>query len=261
VIKISNVSYKYNKGLVLDDINLEFPKGSWISIIGANGSGKSTLAKLIVGLLKPRTGSITIDEEKVEEDNLVNIRKKIGIIFQNPDNQFVGVTVRHDLAFSLENANTPWEEMVNLVDKTIKEFSLEDLQDKEPDNLSGGQKQRVAIAGALISDLDYIIFDESTSMLDPQGVLEILSEMKKLSQAGKTIIHITHDLDLACKGDDILILVAGKVFKYGSVKQILADKNNILLANLELSTILDIYYNLALDSKYREVLWEYLFKK
>jgi energy-coupling factor transport system ATP-binding protein len=261
VIKIENVSFKYNKSLVLKDINLELPKGSWISIIGANGSGKSTLAKLIVGLLKPRSGHIFIDDSEVLEDNLSTIRKKIGIIFQNPDNQFVGVTVRHDLAFSLENKAMPHDEIVSTVDKAISYFNLEDIKDKEPDNLSGGQKQRVAIAGALISDLDYLIFDESTSMLDPQGVGEILSIMNDLHKQNKTIIHITHDLDLATKGDYVIIMNKGTIKNFGPSSLVFKDKSNLIDADLWPSVALEIYYSLPDGLKYKELLWEYIFKK
>ena len=257
MIKVRDISFKYNNLSVLENISFDIPKGSWLTIIGENGSGKSTLAKLMVGLLLPYKGSIHIDDIKVSESNN-DIRKKIGIIFQNPDNQFVGITVRHDIAFWLENKRVPRNEMEEIVNNQAQAFGLMDIINKEPANLSGGQKQKVAIAGALISDVDYMIFDESTSMLDPIGVKVIISEMKRLHSLGKTIIHITHDISLATLGTDIMILYNKKISSFGPVKEILLDPKNIINANLALPKALELYYN-VINPKIKEKIWEYIF--
>src|SRR5690554_7333248 len=176
LIRVENLSFKYSeKYETLKNVSLDIPKGSWVSILGHNGSGKSTLAKLLVGLLKPESGSIYIDDELLTEETVHEVRKKVGIVFQNPDNQFVGVTVRHDIAFGLENMQIPQPEIVERVNKYAELVGMKDYLTKEPFQLSGGQKQRVAIAGALAMHKELIIFDEATSMLDPEGVAEVTS--------------------------------------------------------------------------------------
>src|SRR5690554_683424 len=183
MIETKNLTFQYNKKTeAVKDISLKIPKGSWVTIIGHNGSGKSTLAKLLVGLLAPTEGAIFIDDLLLSEENLNQIRKKIGIVFQNPDNQFVGVTVKHDIAFGMENLNIDRKTMLERIDYYTKLVGINHFLDKEPHQLSGGQKQKVAIAGALAMDQDIIIFDEATSMLDPEGSNEVSNLIKELNQ-------------------------------------------------------------------------------
>lgn len=169
-VEFKDVSFKYygSDEYVLNQLSFAIEKGSMLAILGHNGSGKSTIAKLMMGLLEVTSGDIYIEGEKLTENNVDVLRQKMGIIFQNPDNQFVGVTVRDDIAFGLENHKIPRKEMIEKIDKYAKLVNMQDFLDENPENLSGGQKQRVAIAGALAMDTDLIIFDESTSMLDPK---------------------------------------------------------------------------------------------
>ena len=174
IIKVENLCFEYEPGLqTINNISFQIHKGEYVAILGHNGSGKSTIAKLIVGLLTPTSGKILIDDEEVNDDTIDRIRQKMGIIFQNPDNQFVGVTVKDDIAFGLENHQIPRKEMIEQIDKYAKLVDMQEYLEYNPENLSGGQKQRVAIAGALAMETELIIFDESTSMLDPKGTKEI----------------------------------------------------------------------------------------
>ena len=213
MIKVSDLSFSYNQeDEALKKINLSVEKGSWVSILGHNGSGKSTLSKCLVGLLAPTSGEIFIDGQQLDEKNLPHIRKKIGIVFQNPDNQFVGVTVKHDIAFGLENQCLPHDEMMERINHYAKLVGMEDFLNKEPHHLSGGQKQRVAIAGALAMEQDILILDEATSMLDPEGTREIVELIKYLNKTlNKTIITITHDLSFAGLSDRLIVLKDGEV--------------------------------------------------
>ena len=178
------------KDEALKQINLHIKEGSWVSILGHNGSGKSTLSKLLVGLLIPTQGTIEINGLRLNQENIQEIRKKIGIVFQNPDNQFVGVTVKHDIAFGLENQCISPKEMEEKIDYYARLVGMEEFLSKEPHQLSGGQKQRVAIAGALAMEQDILILDEATSMLDPEGTKEIIDLIKHLNKdLNKTIIN------------------------------------------------------------------------
>ena len=174
LIEIKNVDYSYNDTRkAVDGITFDIEKGSYVTIIGHNGSGKSTLAKLITGLLPVKNGSILIDGLEVNEQNISAIRKRLGIVFQNPDNQFIGSTVKDDIAFGLENKQVESADMEGIIGEYAEKVGLTEYLDYEPQNLSGGQKQRVAIAGILAMKPDIIIFDEATSMLDPKGKKEI----------------------------------------------------------------------------------------
>ncbi|MFA7377009.1 MAG: ATP-binding cassette domain-containing protein, partial [Acholeplasmataceae bacterium] len=173
-ISVENLKFSYNsKDEAIKELSFSIEEGKWVCVVGHNGSGKSTLAKLLIGLLKADEGKILIDGLEMNAQNVHDIRKKVGIVFQNPDNQFVGVTVKHDIAFGLENQCVKQEKMVELVDEFSKVVGMNEYLNKEPHQLSGGQKQRVAIAGALAMNQDIMIFDEATSMLDPEGTKEI----------------------------------------------------------------------------------------
>ncbi len=269
MIKVKNLSFSYDdKKPILENLSFNIKKGSWVSIVGHNGSGKSTLAKLLIGLLKGTSGSILIEDLIMNEENVYEIRKKIGIVFQNPDNQFVGVTVKHDIAFGLENLKVPREEMNNRVFEYAKLVGMEDFLNKEPQNLSGGQKQRVAIAGALAMHKDILIFDEATSMLDPEGVNEVTSLIKRLNNdMNQTIITITHDLDFALKSDHVLILKDGQLIANGKPENIFLNKDLLESSKLLIPPGLLAYQEVLKDDvlnknkELLEVLWEFNYKK
>jgi energy-coupling factor transport system ATP-binding protein len=263
LINIEHLGFSYN-GVdeALTDVTLNIKKGAWVSIIGHNGSGKSTLSKLMVGLLRPSSGKIYIDGLLLSEQNLKSIRSKIGIVFQNPDNQFVGVTVKHDIAFGLENQCIPHNEMVEKVHYYAHLVGMEDYLSKEPHQLSGGQKQRVAIAGALAMEQDIMILDEATSMLDPQGTRDIVALIKTLNEKyNKTIITITHDLSFAALSDELIVLKDGKMIASGTPKEVFDQEELLKSSNLELPFSLSLYNALKTDEKVSkkivEALWAF----
>jgi energy-coupling factor transport system ATP-binding protein len=263
MIKVRDLSFSYNgHDEALKDINLDIKKGSWVSIVGHNGSGKSTLSKLLVGLLTPAKGFIEIDGMLLNDDNLLDIRRKIGIVFQNPDNQFVGVTVKHDIAFGLENQRIPHKEMVEKIDYYANLVGMQDFLSKEPHQLSGGQKQRVAIAGALAMEQDILILDEATSMLDPEGTKDIVDLIKRLNKDyGKTIITITHDLSFATKSDELIVLRSGELIVKGTPKEVFKEEEILKSSHLELPFELGIYNEAVKDEKISkrivEALWAF----
>ncbi len=222
-IKITGLSFSYNEEKeVLNNLSLSIKKGSYCVVLGQNGSGKSTLAKLIMGLLEANSGSIIVNGLEVNVDNIYEIRKQTGIVFQNPDNQFIGATVRDDIAFGLENRQVPQIEMDPIINEYAKKTGMDKYLDKEPSNLSGGQKQRVAIAGVLAMRPNIIIFDEATSMLDPKGKREIKEIIVRLKKEIKdvTVLSITHDIEEALLADEIIILNKGKIVEQGSPKEV-----------------------------------------
>jgi len=263
-IEIKDLSFSYtSKRRILNNINLNVEKGEWIAILGHNGSGKSTLAKTIVGLLEPKTGSIMIDGITLNYDTLGEIRKKIGIVFQNPDNQFVGVTVRDDIAFGMENLCVPKEEMLERIDFFAEKVGMEKFLDKEPSSLSGGQKQRVAIAGILAMHTEIMIFDEATSMLDPYARGDLMRHIKSLNDEGLTIIMITHDIEEALSADRLVILKGGEIFADGKKQALLSQPDLFRNSMLELPFSLQLASMLE-GKAYEEVkayLWESTFAK
>lgn len=212
IISLKNVyfSYSENENYILSDLNLEIFEGEFISIIGANGSGKSTLSKLFNSLLKPTKGEVKINGFKSSEQNLLNIRKSCGLVFQNPDNALVSSIVEDDVAFGPENIGLKSPEIKERVYEALKICSIFEFKDKDPEKLSGGQKQRVAIAGVLALRPKIIVFDEATSMLDPKGKEEIIKLMLNLNKSGTTIINITHNLEETLYSDRILLLDNGE---------------------------------------------------
>lgn len=225
-VEFKDVSFTYpdTKKAILDRISFKIKRGSWTSLIGHNGSGKSTISKLINGLLLPDSANnsrITVLGMTLNQKTVWDVREKVGIVFQNPDNQFVGATVGDDVAFGLENRAVPREQMVKIVRKVLADVGMLDYIDAEPANLSGGQKQRVAIAGILAVEPKIIILDESTSMLDPKGreqVLKIIKHLKK--EKNLTVISITHDIDEANMADDVIVLNDGKILAQGTPTEI-----------------------------------------
>ena len=240
IIEINNLNFSYdNDNQILNNINIKIAKGSFVSIIGHNGSGKSTIAKVLIGLLKANSGNIYIDDMLLNEDNIYKIRKKIGIVFQNPDNQFIGATIKDDIAFGLENNQISKEEMEKIIVEYVDKVNMLDYLHHEPSKLSGGQKQRVAIAGVLATHPDIIIFDESTSMLDPNGKKIINDLILKLhKEYNLTIISITHDMDQALLSDYIYILNQGSIVKEGKPLDVFNNEKEIISYNLQLPFII-----------------------
>ena len=183
-----------------------------MAIIGPNGSGKSTLAKIMNGLLVPAAGQVTIKDLTIDEETVWEARRSVGMVFQNPDNQFVGSTVEDDVAFGLENNGVPRQEMITRIEEALAEVRMSEFKDKEPARLSGGQKQRVALASILALRPDIIILDEATSMLDPNGRQEVIAAIRKIKDRfNLTVISITHDLDEASLADRILMMQGGRL--------------------------------------------------
>lgn len=226
IVSIKNLSFTYpdSSTPAIDNISLNIEKGSWTSIIGHNGSGKSTIIRLMNGLLvpdDPNISQIKISDTILTEDTVWQIRDKVGIVFQNPDNQFVGATVTDDVAFGLENRAVPREDMIKIVPKAIKAVGMGDYANSEPSTLSGGQKQRVAIAGIIAIKPEIIILDEATSMLDPEGRNQILKLVHKIKEKyNLTVIAITHDIDEANSSDQVIVMDDGKLITQGSPKEV-----------------------------------------
>jgi energy-coupling factor transport system ATP-binding protein len=218
-LRIENISFTYPERdtCALDNVSFSLYENEWLAIIGPNGSGKSTMSKIINGLLLPNSGTVTVEENLLlSEETVWDIRKKIGIVFQNPDNQFVGTTVVDDLAFGLENLSIPREEMVRRITNVLEQVGMQEFIDAEPHLLSGGQKQRVAIAGILAMQPSIIILDEATSMLDPKGRLEVMKTVRALKEeTNLSVISITHDLEEAMLADRILVIHDGKKVEEG----------------------------------------------
>ena len=242
-IEIKNLSFSYNKEeKILNHVSFKVREGSYVSIIGHNGSGKSTLAKLIIGLLAPDDGEIYIDDEQVTHKSVRHIRQKIGLVFQNPDNQFSGATVEDDIAFGLENRRIPRPEMQEIVKNFAKRVGMDEYLEKEPSNLSGGQKQRVAIAGALSLNPEILILDEATSMLDPKGkkdIRDLVDEMKKQNPT-LTILSITHDVEEAYLSDEVIVLSHGEIAFKGKPEEVFKRREALSSLNLEMPFILDL---------------------
>ena len=239
-LEVRNLSFAYSEEQVaIDDVSFSVDKGKFITVLGHNGSGKSTLAKLIVGLLEKKSGQIYFDGEEVTRNNIQDLQSKTALVFQNPDNQFIGVTVEDDIAFGLENKCFPHEKMQEEINQFADSVNMLDYLKKEPINLSGGQKQRVALAGALILRPEILILDEATSMLDPKGKSTVRKVIDRIHQENPdlTIISITHDVDEALLADEVLILSKGKLVKSGKPKEVFRDREALLNLKLEVPFI------------------------
>lgn len=261
IIEVNNLTFGYEKDKkILDDVSFYINKGEYVTLIGHNGSGKSTLAKLLSFLLEPQSGEILIDGIKVNEKNVNEVRSRLGIVFQNPDNQFIGSTVEDDIAFGMENRQFETKKMHELVEEFSKKVGMQDYLKKEPEELSGGQKQRVAIAGILALNLKIIIFDEATSMLDPEGVEEIRNLILKMKEEDKelTFISITHDIEECFLSDRVLILNEGKVYKNDSPFKVFENEEEIKKIGLDIPFILKLKKELKkegieLDKNYKSI--------
>lgn len=233
IIEFNNVNFKYDEDSeLLNNLSMEVKQGKYTVLLGPNGSGKSTIAKLIMGLLEASSGEIKVMDSILSEKTIDEIRNHVAIVFQNPDNQFIGTTVEDDIAFGLENRCVPQNEMQGIIEEFASKVGMVNFLKQEPSNLSGGQKQRVAIAGALALNPDLLILDEATSMLDPKGkneIMKVILDIKK-NNPNMAILSITHHIDEALLADEIIVLNKGKVVSVGNPKEILYN-NNLLKEN------------------------------
>lgn len=236
IIELNNISFQYpnNETDALQDVSLEINKGEWIAIIGPNGSGKSTLAKIINGLLVPYAGQVHINGQLLNEETVWEARRAVGMVFQNPDNQFVGATVEDDIAFGLENNGIPREEMVTRINDALEKVRIENFRDHEPARLSGGQKQRVALASVIALRPDVVILDEATAMLDPLGRREVIAAIRELKKEfDLTVISITHDIDEASYADRIIVMNRGEIVKRDTPETIFALGEELVAMGLD----------------------------
>lgn len=248
ILEVKDLTYSYNNERnAVDGVSFGINKGDYVTIIGHNGSGKSTLAKLIAGLIEAKNGEIIIDDLKLNQENIYKIREKLGIVFQNPDNQFIGSTVKDDIAFGLENHKVESSKMQEIIEEYAKKTGLEKYLEKEPTALSGGQKQRVAIAGVLAMHPNIIIFDEATSMLDPKGKEDIKQLINTLHKDKDfTIISITHDIEEVLHSDDCIVMNKGKIFDHDKPEIIFSDPDKLRKIDL------DIPFNLKIVEEFKK---------
>ncbi len=266
-VRFENVNFAYDKDTpILKNFNLTINEGEMVAILGHNGSGKSTIAKIIMGLLPIDSGKIYINEQELNEKTIDIFRNKMGIIFQNPDNQFVGVTVKDDIAFGLENRNVPREEMLAKIHHFLQLVDMENYIDVSPEELSGGQKQRIAIAGALALENELMIFDESTSMLDPICTKEVGQMIKQIKEnENKTIIVITHNLEEVCYADRVIVLKEGVIVADDTPLEVFKLQNILEQSGLKTTDSIALINSLK-NKKYpnkkeiEELLWELTFK-
>lgn len=259
IIEVENLTYEY-EDFKLGPIDLMIKPDEWVSIIGPNGSGKSTFIRLLDGLLESKTGSISIDGQIVNEENIWHIRSNIGMVFQNPDNQFVGANVEDDVAFGLENRNISHSEMVSEVNQALKMVGMDKFKKHEPSKLSGGQKQRVAIAGVLAIHPKIVILDEATSMLDPEGrrnLLKLIHELKE--EYHFTVIAITHDVDEVVDADRVVVMNKGKILMDDTPSNIFNNPNELIEIGLELPFAEKL--SIALSNNQIEITDSYLNEK
>lgn len=275
IIEVKNLKYKYNQEdeqYTLNDVSFHVKQGEWLSIIGHNGSGKSTTVRLIDGLLEAESGDIYIDGDALTVDNVWDKRRLIGMVFQNPDNQFVGATVEDDVAFGLENQGIPLEEMRIRVNEALELVGMTDFKTREPARLSGGQKQRVAIAGVVALRPKIIILDEATSMLDPEGRLDLIKIVREIKDRhGMTVISITHDLDEVALSDRVIVMKQGQVESISTpdelfIREDLADLDldrpfTTELASSLRQTGLDLPLRYFTEEELEETLWELISKQ
>ena len=237
IITVDHVSFSYEEDgpLAVRDVSLAVPQGAFYAILGQNGSGKSTLAKLMNGLYLPNSGTVTVCGMDTQTDrNTWEIRRRAGMVFQNPDNQLVATIVREDVAFGLENIGVPTEEMPGRIDKALADVGMTEYAGRAPHLLSGGQKQRVAIAGVLAMEPQAIIFDESTAMLDPQGRQEVLGAVKRLNrERGITVLWITHFMEEAVDCDRVFVMHEGRIALSGTPREVFSDAEALIPYSLD----------------------------
>ena len=272
IIDVKNLSFRYKESQEyydVKDITFHVKRGEWLSIVGHNGSGKSTTVRLIDGLLEAESGEIVIDGQQLTEENVWNIRRQIGMVFQNPDNQFVGATVEDDVAFGLENQGLSRQEMKKRVEEALDLVGMLDFKKREPARLSGGQKQRVAIAGVVALRPSILILDEATSMLDPQGRRELIETVKGIRKDyDMTVISITHDLEEVAMSDRVLVMKKGEIESTSSPRELFSRNDldqiglddpfaNQLKHSLSQNGY-DLPENYLTESELEDKLWELL---
>lgn len=247
-VRLEHVFYKYEDAekYAVKDVSISAEKGEWLALVGHNGSGKSTIAKLLNGLLFPEEGLIKIGHFVLSEKNIWEIRRQVGMVFQNPDNQFVGATVQDDVAFGLENHGVPHDTMVKRVESALNEVGMQSYALHEPARLSGGQKQRVAIAGVLALQPDVIILDEATSMLDPRGRAEVMETIRIMrEQEDITVISITHDLDEVLFADRVIVMNNGEIHSEGTPQEIFQQADAMREIGLGVPFIIELQEKLV----------------
>ncbi|HGK2822810.1 TPA: energy-coupling factor ABC transporter ATP-binding protein [Streptococcus pneumoniae] len=272
IIDVKNLSFRYKENqnyYDVKDITFHVKRGEWLSIVGHNGSGKSTTVRLIDGLLEAESGEIVIDGQRLTEENVWNIRRQIGMVFQNPDNQFVGATVEDDVAFGLENQGLSRQEMKKRVEEALALVGMLDFKKREPARLSGGQKQRVAIAGVVALRPAILILDEATSMLDPEGRRELIGTVKGIRKDyDMTVISITHDLEEVAMSDRVLVMKKGEIESTSSPRELFSRNDldqiglddpfaNQLKKSLSQNGY-DLPENYLTESELEDKLWELL---
>ena len=272
IIDVKNLSFRYKESQEyydVKDITFHVKRGEWLSIVGHNGSGKSTTVRLIDGLLEAESGEIVIDGQRLTEENVWNIRRQIGMVFQNPDNQFVGATVEDDVAFGLENQGLSRQEMKKRVEEALDLVGMLDFKKREPARLSGGQKQRVAIAGVVALRPAILILDEATSMLDPEGRRELIETVKEIRKDyDMTVISIAHDLEEVAMSDRVLVLKKGEIESTSSPRELFSRNDldqiglddpfsNQLKHSLSQNGC-DLPENYLTESELEDKLWELL---
>ncbi|CZE13657.1 ABCtransporter ATP-binding protein cobalt transport [Streptococcus pneumoniae] len=272
IIDVKNLSFRYKENqnyYDVKDITFHVKRGEWLSIVGHNGSGKSTTVRLIDGLLEAESGEIVIDGQRLTEENVWNIRRQIGMVFQNPDNQFVGATVEDDVAFGLENQGLSRQEMKKRVEEALALVGMLDFKKREPARLSGGQKQRVAIAGVVALRPAILILDEATSMLDPEGRRELIGTVKGVRKDyDMTVISITHDLEEVAMSDRVLVMKKGEIESTSSPRELFSRNDldqiglddpfaNQLKKSLSQNGY-DLPENYLTESELEDKLWELL---
>ena len=272
IIDVKNLSFRYKESQEyydVKDITFHVKRGEWLSIVGHNGSGKSTTVRLIDGLLEAESGEIVIDGQRLTEENVWNIRRQIGMVFQNPDNQFVGATVEDDVAFGLENQGLSRQEMKKRVEEALDLVGMLDFKKREPARLSGGQKQRVAIAGVVALRPAILILDEATSMLDPEGRRELIETVKEIRKDyDMTVISITHDLEEVAMSDRVLVMKKGEIESTSSPRELFSrnDLDQIGLDDAFSNQLkhslrqngYDLPGNYLTESELEDKLWELL---
>lgn len=254
LIEFQNVSFSYGtddgeeRVDVIENLNLNIEKGSFTAVLGHNGSGKSTLAKLTNGILFPQQGKVLVDgSETKPDDSIFDIRKKVGMVFQNPDNQIVASIVEEDVAFGVENLGVPPQECRRRVDEAMKTVGIYEQRLKAPHKLSGGQKQRVAVAGIIAMKPECIVLDEPTAMLDPSGRAEVLETIKKLNKEdGITVVLITHYMDEAVQADRVVVMDSGRIVMDDTPRNVFAQVETVKSYGLDVPQATELVHRMKL---------------
>jgi len=254
IVVFNKIAFSYGRKEVFNNLTLKIKKGTWVSIVGANGSGKSTIIKLLTGLIMPSSGYIKVDKIRIQKDNLIDIRKKIGVVLENPINQFVSETVGEDISFAVCNLKMKRKDIVEKVYDIAKILDIEDFLEKSPDELSGGERQKIALAGVLIYEPEIIILDESLSMLDQNDRKEVLLLLKRLqTEKGLTIICVTHDMEETLFADEIIVINNGKVAVHDDKYEVYKKDNLLNEVGLKLPFMVDMSYKFMYYKMLNEV--------